>query len=41
MDDISAEETISMWIHENQGAAPADGSIDNVHYQLNQRENGL
>ena len=41
MDDVSAEETISMWIHENQGDAPADGSLDNVHYKLNQRENGL
>tara|TARA_Y100000593_G_scaffold220_1_gene469 strand:- start:5671 stop:6549 length:879 start_codon:yes stop_codon:yes gene_type:complete len=43
MDDMTAEETISMWVHENQMDAPADGSIerDNYHYQLNKRENGL
>ena len=34
IDDISAEKTISMWIHEEGLDAPEDGSIDNHYYQL-------
>ena len=37
IDEISAEETISMWIHENQMDAPSDGSIDresDYYYKL-------
>jgi len=32
IDDISAEKTISMWIHEEGLDAPEDGSVDNNHY---------
>ena len=32
IDDISAEKTISMWVHENGLDTPEDGSIDNNHY---------
>ena len=35
IDDVSAEETISMWIHDEGLDSPPDGSIDNdYHYQL-------
>ena len=34
IDDISAEKTISMWIHENGLDAPEDGSKDDYHYKL-------
>ena len=35
IDDVSAERTISMWIHENGLDAPEDGSVDNdYHYKL-------
>jgi phosphate starvation-inducible PhoH-like protein len=34
MDDIPAEETISMWVHEEGLDMPTDGSIDDYHYQL-------
>jgi len=35
IDDISAEKTISMWIHDEGLDAPEDGSIDNdYHYTL-------
>ena len=35
IDDISAEKTISMWIHDEGMDAPEDGSIDNdYHYTL-------
>jgi len=35
IDDISAEKTISMWIHDEGLDAPEDGSIDNdYHYKL-------
>ena len=32
MDDVSAEKTISMWIHDEGLDAPEDGSIDKNHY---------
>jgi hypothetical protein len=32
IDDVSAEKTISMWIHEEGLDAPEDGSVDNEHY---------
>jgi len=32
IDDISAEKTISMWVHDEGLDAPTDGSIDNKHY---------
>ena len=36
IDDISAEDTISMWIHDEGLDAPEDGSIDrDYHYKLN------
>ena len=36
MDDVSAEQTISMWIHDEGLDAPTDGSlnIDDYHYQI-------
>ena len=35
MDDVSAEETISMWVHDEGLDTPTDGSIDNdYHYKL-------
>jgi phosphate starvation-inducible PhoH-like protein len=35
IDDVSAEKTISMWIHDEGLDAPEDGSIDNdYHYKL-------
>ena len=36
IDEVSAEDTISMWIHENGLDAPEDGSIENrdYHYEL-------
>ena len=35
LDEISAEKTISMWIHENGLDTPTDGSFDgDYHYQL-------
>ena len=32
IDDVSAEKTISMWIHDEGLDAPEDGSVDNKHY---------
>ena len=32
IDDISAEKTISMWVHDEGLDAPEDGSIDRKHY---------
>jgi len=34
IDEVSAEDTISMWIHENGLDSPADGSMDDYQYQL-------
>ena len=34
MDEVSAEKTISMWIHENGLDSPNDGSIDDTFYQI-------
>jgi phosphate starvation-inducible PhoH-like protein len=34
MDEVSAEKTISMWIHENGLDSPNDSSIDDTFYQL-------
>jgi phosphate starvation-inducible PhoH-like protein len=34
IDEISAEKTISMWIHDEGLDAPSDGSMDDYHYQL-------
>ena len=34
IDEISAEDTISMWIHENGLDAPEDGSMNNHYYEL-------
>ena len=34
IDEVSAEKTISMWIHEQGLDAPTDGSIDDYHYKL-------
>ena len=35
IDDVSAEDTISMWIKDEMSIeAPSDGSIDNINYQL-------
>ena len=34
MDEISAEKTISMWIHDEGLDTPTDGSLDDYHYQL-------
>ena len=35
MDEVSAEKTISMWVHDEGLDAPTDGSIENdYHYQL-------
>ena len=34
IDEVSAEDTISMWIHENGLDSPADGSLDDYQYQL-------
>ena len=34
IDDVSAEDTISMWIHEQGLDTPTDGSIDDYHYKL-------
>ena len=34
MDEVSAEKTISMWIHEQGLDTPTDGSIDDYHYKL-------
>ena len=35
MDEVSAEKTISMWVHDEGLDAPTDGSIDNdYHYQI-------
>ena len=42
LDEVSAEKTISMWIHDEGLDSPEDGSISNdYHYRLNKRENGL
>ena len=34
IDDVSAEKTISMWIHEEGLDTPTDGSLDDYHYKL-------
>ena len=34
MDEVSAEKTISMWIHDEGLDSPTDGSIDDYHYKL-------
>ena len=34
MDEVSAEKTISMWIHENGLDSPYDGSIDDTFYKI-------
>ena len=34
MDEISAEKTISMWVHDEGVDAPTDGSLDDYHYKL-------
>ncbi len=34
MDEVSAEKTISMWIHDEGLDTPTDGSLDDYHYQL-------
>jgi len=34
MDEISAEKTISMWIHENGLDSPNDGSMDDTFYKI-------
>jgi len=34
MDEVSAEKTISMWVHDEGLDAPTDGSMDDYHYQL-------
>ena len=34
IDDISAEKTISMWIHDEGLDTPTDGSLDDYHYKL-------
>ena len=39
IDDVSAEQTISMWIHEEEIETPNDGSYDNSeghYYKLKQ-----
>ncbi len=39
IDNVSAEKTISMWIHEEEIEAPTDGSYDNTEghiYKLKQ-----
>ena len=39
IDDVSAEQTISMWIHEEEIETPTDGSYDNSeghYYKLKQ-----
>jgi len=34
MDEVSAEKTISMWIHENGLDSPNDGSLDDTFYKI-------
>ena len=34
IDDVSAEKTISMWLHEEVLDMPEDGSVDDYHYKL-------
>jgi len=34
MDEVAAEKTISMWIHENGLDRPTDGSIDDTFYKI-------
>jgi len=34
MDEVSAEKTISMWVHENGLDMPEDGSLEDYHYKL-------
>ena len=36
IDSISAEKTISMWIHDEEVETPTDGSADNHYYKLKQ-----
>ncbi len=34
IDEVSAEKTISMWVHDEGLDAPTDGSLDDYHYKL-------
>jgi len=34
MEGVSAEKTISMWVHDEGLDAPTDGSLDDYHYQI-------
>ena len=34
IDEVSAEKTISMWVHDEGLDAPTDGSLDDYHYQI-------
>jgi len=34
IDKVSAEKTISMWVHDEGLDAPTDGSLDDYHYQI-------
>jgi phosphate starvation-inducible protein PhoH len=35
IDEVSAEDTISMWVHDEMNVeTPTDGSMDNINYQL-------
>ena len=34
MEGVSAEQTISMWVHDEGLDAPTDGSMDDYHYQI-------
>jgi len=34
IDKVSAEDTISMWVHDEGLDTPTDGSLDDYHYQL-------
>ena len=36
IDDVSAEKTISMWLHDEGLDAPEDGSVDNTYYKFKQ-----
>jgi hypothetical protein len=34
MDDVSAEKTISMWVHDEGLDSPPDGSLTDYQYQI-------
>ena len=34
IDDVSAEKTISMWLHDEGLDVPEDGSLDDYHYKF-------